>query len=480
MKESQRSKRMIKKGLFMTGIIILFTGFQIKNAYAEDVEINETNFPDPVFREWVSEEVDIETKDGILSDSERSIKRISFYKMGVTNLKGVEFFPELEVLYCPDNQLISLDVSKNTALQRLDCYDNQLISLDVSKNTALTELFCSVNQLSSLDVSKNTALVHLYCNDNQLGSLDVSKNIELDKLGCERNYFSFVDITGLNNLKTYDGTREGNVLRVTAKERTVDQSEKDNSGKAQANSCSVGDMVLSKNLKAQKGNEAILENSSFTITTVSSDGKTPGTVAFDGVEEENAAAVTIPKTIYIDGVPYNVTTVSPKAFENSAENAGYKVTDNQVDNLTVEYVGQVDAKKTKKTVNVPEYSNYRGIRFKVTSIAAKSFRKNTKVTKVKIASSITVIGANCFEGCSKLQQVVVGKGLREIGKNAFKNCKKLTLIQLKGTKLKKVGKAALKGVNAKCKIKVPKAKVKAYTKLFKSKGQKKSVKVVKA
>ncbi|MBR4758704.1 MAG: leucine-rich repeat domain-containing protein [Lachnospiraceae bacterium] len=241
----------------------------------------------------------------------------------------------------------------------------------------------------------------------------------------------------------------------------------------------VNAKVSSKILKAQKGNETIPENSSFTITAVSSDGKAPGMVAFDGVEVENAEVVTIPKTIYIDGVPYKVTTVSPKAFEKSAENAGYKVTDNRVDSLAVEYAGQVNAKKTKKTVSVPEYSNYRGIRFKVTGIAAKSFRKNTKVTKVKIASSITMIGANCFEGCTKLQQVTVGKGLKEIGKNAFKNCKKLTLIQLKGTKLKKVGKSALKGVNAKCKIKVPKARVKAYAKLFKGKGQKKSVKVVK-
>ena len=232
-------------------------------------------------------------------------------------------------------------------------------------------------------------------------------------------------------------------------------------------------------MKDQKGNEAIPENSSFTITAVSTDGKTSGTVAFNGVEDENAAVVTIPKTIYIDGVSYDVATVSPKAFEKTSDNAAYKVTDNRVESLTVEYVGQINAKKTKKTVSIPEYSNYRGIRFKVTSLAAKSFQKNTKVTKVKIASSVTLIGNNCFEGCTKLQQIIIGKGLTTIGKNAFKNCRKLTLMQIKGTKLKKVGKAALKGVNAKCKIKVPKKQVKAYTKLFKGKGQKKSVKVMK-
>ena len=222
---------------------------------------------------------------------------------------------------------------------------------------------------------------------------------------------------------------------------------------------------------------AVPAGSTFTIT---SNTNNDYACAFDGVADENAAPVKIPGSVIYNGIEYRVTTVSPKAFEKSVENAGYKVTDNRIESLTVEYTGQVNAKKTKKTVSIPEYSNYRGIRFKVTSIAAKSFRKNTKVTKVKIASSITMIGANSFEGCSKLQQVTVGKGLREIGKNAFKNCKNLKTIIIKSSKLKKVGAKALKGVNAKCKIKVPKDKVKAYQKLFKGKGQKKSVKVVKA
>ena len=73
----------------------------------------------------------------------------------------------------------------------------------------------------------------------------------------------------------------------------------------------------------------------------------------------------------------------------------------------------------------------------------------------------------------------MGKGITTIGKNAFKNCKKLKVITLKSSNLKKVGKGALKGVNSKCKIKAPGKKVSAYSKLFKGKGQKKTVKVVK-
>ena len=51
----------------------------------------------------------------------------------------------------------------------------------------------------------------------------------------------------------------------------------------------------------------------------------------------------------------------------------------------------------------------------------------------------------------------------------------LKSITVKGKKLKMVGKQALKGINKKAVIRIPKSKKKAYRKLFKGKGQKKSV-----
>ena len=48
---------------------------------------------------------------------------------------------------------------------------------------------------------------------------------------------------------------------------------------------------------------------------------------------------------------------------------------------------------------------------------------------------------------------------------------------MKATKLEKVGKNALKGINSKSTIKVPKDKLKNYSKLFKNKGQGKNVKI---
>ncbi len=62
---------------------------------------------------------------------------------------------------------------------------------------------------------------------------------------------------------------------------------------------------------------------------------------------------------------------------------------------------------------------------------------------------------------------------------AFKGCKKLKKITIKTKTLKTVGKNAFKGINKKARIKVPAAKLKAYKKILKNKGQKKTVKITK-
>ena len=185
------------------------------------VAIDNTNFPDANFRTIVK---NFDTnKDGNLSDTEiAAVEKIYCTKKGITNLKGIEYFTALKKLKCFENQLTSLDVSKNTALTYLDCYSNQLTSLDVSKNTALTGLYCSNNQLTELDVSKNTALTELNCSNNQLTKLDVSKNTTLFYLGCGNNQLTSLDIS---NTKINALYRKGNNYQIVVdNDRTFDLS----------------------------------------------------------------------------------------------------------------------------------------------------------------------------------------------------------------------------------------------------------------
>ncbi len=180
---------MTLKSLLLSSLMLLSAG----TAWA-DVEINETNFPDEKFRSYLlSQEYGWDEK---LTDSEiAGLRMMSVWSKGIQSLQGIEYFTALLTLDCYDNQLTSLDVSKNTALKTLSCYDNQLTSLDMSGCTALTELNCSSNQLTSLDVSKNTALKTLSCYDNQLTSLDVSKNTALEYLFCYWNQLTSLDVS---------------------------------------------------------------------------------------------------------------------------------------------------------------------------------------------------------------------------------------------------------------------------------------------
>jgi len=135
--------------------------------------------------------------------------------------------------------------------------------------------------------------------------------------------------------------------------------------------------------------------------------------------------------------------------------------------------------KKEKKVTIPKTVTINNVKYRVTGIAAKAFKNSKKLQSIVIPDTITEIGAGSFEGCKNLKSVTIGKNVTSIGKNAFKNCKNLKKITVKSTKLKKVGKGALTGINRKCVIKVPKKKLKSYKSLFKGKGQKKSVKIKK-
>ncbi len=117
----------------------------------------------------------------------------------IINLTGIEAFINISYLTCNDNQLTSLDVSKNTDLISLDCSNNQLIMLDVSKNNALRNFYCDNNQLTSLNLNKNTDLRNLNCNNNLLQSLDLSKNNVLMGLNCRYNKLSVLNLKNTNN-----------------------------------------------------------------------------------------------------------------------------------------------------------------------------------------------------------------------------------------------------------------------------------------
>lgn len=109
------------------------------------------------------------------------------------NLSILKINSDLEYLYCPNNKLKSLDLTKNQKLRTLMCSDNEITNLDLSQCISLKELNCSYNQLSSLELSNNKKLTSLYCTNNQLTTLDLSENRSPNfKLDCRYNPLDYI------------------------------------------------------------------------------------------------------------------------------------------------------------------------------------------------------------------------------------------------------------------------------------------------
>ena len=210
----------------ITGITLLSNprSSDIAPAKAEtgDIAIDEINFPDNKFRQYVSEK-DTDS-DGYLSADEISaVTEIWVSDKGINGLKGIEYFTSLNVLYLNDNSLRgNLDLSQNTALKEVSCSGNQYLTsitinsavleklyvdhtgitqLDLSKFPALNYLNCEYSGLSELDLRNNAALKYLHCNNNDLTEINLTENVNITTVDCSYNALTELDLKGNASLK---------------------------------------------------------------------------------------------------------------------------------------------------------------------------------------------------------------------------------------------------------------------------------------
>ena len=181
-----------------------------------EVPIDATNFPDDYFRSYVKQNFDTDSSDTLSAAEIANVISLHFhaYRDGhvITSLKGIEYLTSLQELECFNNNLISLDLRSNTALERIVCYQNQnLTELHVETCVSLKELLCNANRLTSLDVSNCSSLEILWCNDNQLRKLDISGCTSLLNLDCNANQLISLDVS--NNISLGNLNCEGNQLR---------------------------------------------------------------------------------------------------------------------------------------------------------------------------------------------------------------------------------------------------------------------------
>ena len=171
----------------------------------EEIDINEENFPDAIFRNYISSTFDIDHSEK-LSSEELAVTNIVVNGKNIESLKGIEYFTGLRVLNCEYNQLTTLDLSRNINLTTLYCQHNQLEALDLTNNTKLQTLECGYNQLAALDLTNNTAVTRLLGRGQEryVTVSESSKSLDLKTLADGFNPEKMSDLVG--------GSKSGNNL----------------------------------------------------------------------------------------------------------------------------------------------------------------------------------------------------------------------------------------------------------------------------
>lgn len=173
-------------------------------------------------------------------------------------------------------------------------------------------------------------------------------------------------------------------------------------------------------------------------------------------------------TSYVAGKTFSITENTTlyaqwKSIHTTSTKLRYKVTGTKV----VSCIGTAD--KNAKIIKIPNTITYKGITYKVTSVGRKAFCYNEVITTVTIGNQVKTIHDFAFFKCTSLKKVTIGTGLTTLKQHIFCHAKKGCTVTIKSKNLKTVTTAMNHGAQNMT-VKVPKAKVKAYTKLFASKS----------
>ena len=124
-------------------------------------------------------------------------------------------------------------------------------------------------------------------------------------------------------------------------------------------------------------------------------------------------------------------------FVKDSQGSTFKVINADSENPEVQY--EAPAKNAKGKVKVPAFVKVNGVTYQVTSVSGKAFKGNSKVTKIIIGKNVTKIGKKAFSKCKKLKLLVIKSRklkAKNVAKNAFKGITKKTTVKVPKSKIK--------------------------------------------
>jgi Secretion system C-terminal sorting domain len=194
-------------------LLLLFTG--ILNA--QIVNIPDANFKNRLLYSNLQSEIAKDVNGNIMiidsnldgeiqvSEAELVYSLSIYYSFGtypIYDLTGVKSFTNLQMLYCDDLDITSLDVSNMTSLKILHTTgNNDLTTLNVNGTSNMIQIVCNQSNITTLDLSGLLNLHDLHLTDNQLQTINLSGNSNLIWIECINNFLTNVDISDCTNLE---------------------------------------------------------------------------------------------------------------------------------------------------------------------------------------------------------------------------------------------------------------------------------------
>ncbi|KAF2336283.1 T9SS type A sorting domain-containing protein [Flavobacterium daemonense] len=197
-----------------------------KNAvYSSSCGQSYTNIPDKNFEnKLINLGIDTDGINGrVLTANIISITSLDVSNSSISDLSGIENFmslvtlnvsnnnltslkplysKKLKFLYCNNNLLTDLDLTKNSDLTTLNFSNNKLSAVDFWYNSLLTDVNGSSNLLTGVNFTNANLIKTLDLNNNQITDLQLNNNKLLTDVNCSKNLLSALDISALDQLKT--------------------------------------------------------------------------------------------------------------------------------------------------------------------------------------------------------------------------------------------------------------------------------------
>jgi hypothetical protein len=223
----------------------------------------------------------------------------------------------------------------------------------------------------------------------------------------------------------------------------------------------TGKKIVMSKLAVQAGGRTLIPGTDYTVAY--KNNLNPGTAEITIAGKGNYTG-TVVKTfniLILKGSTYTVGTMKYKVTNAATDGKG-----------TVAIMGTVKAKtdRTFTLLSVPGTVKIGGITYNVTMVNVGAFSGYTYLKKVVIGNGVKAIGSNAFYGCKSIASIIIGRGVTAIGGKTFYGCSKLASISVLSSSIKLIGKETFTRIAAKPVVVVPKAKLAKYKQLMKNAG----------